>query len=66
MKLILALSGTLLVVGCSSLPTQVANNNNRTVCDQEKMQRVEAQAVSTGAQVYWLSCPQVKREPVKS
>jgi starvation-inducible outer membrane lipoprotein len=65
MKLILALSGALLVVGCSSLPTQVANNDNRTVCDQEKMRRAEAQAVSTGVQIYWLSCPQIKREPVK-
>jgi hypothetical protein len=62
MKLILALSGALLVVGCASAPTQVAREDNRTVCDQDKMHRVQAQAVATGATVYWLSCPQPEHQ----
>ena len=65
MKLILALSGVLLVAGCASVPAQVASNDTRPVCDQGKMQRVQAQAISTGAQVYWLSCPQIERDQAK-
>ncbi len=61
MKLILALSGAVFVAGCASAPMQVATNDKRVVCDQQKMQRVQAQAVATGAQVYWLSCPQVQQ-----
>lgn len=66
MKLILALSGAVLIAGCASAPTQVASVDKREVCDQRKMQRVQAQAVATGAQVYWLSCPQLQREPAKT
>ena len=61
MKLILALSGALLVAACSSLPTQTANNDTRVVCDKEQMARVHAQAVSTGASVYWVRCPELQR-----
>jgi outer membrane murein-binding lipoprotein Lpp len=57
MKLILALSGVMLVAGCASAPTQVASNDARPACDQAKMHRVQSQALSTGAQVYWLTCP---------
>lgn len=61
MKLILALSGALMVAACSSLPMQVASNDTRVVCDKEQMARVHAQAVSTGASVYWVRCPEVHR-----
>ena len=66
MKLILALSGALLVAGCASAPTQVASTDMRPLCDQGKMHRVQAQAVSTGAQVYWLSCPLVQPDQAKT
>jgi uncharacterized lipoprotein YajG len=62
MKLILALSGVVLMAGCASTPTQVASTDLRPVCDQRLMQRVHAQAVATGAQVYWQSCPLAKDE----
>jgi hypothetical protein len=60
MKLILALSGVVLVAGCASAPMQVASTDMRPACDQRQMQRVNAQAVATGAQVYWQSCPLVQ------
>jgi starvation-inducible outer membrane lipoprotein len=62
MKLILALSGAFLVAACSSVPTQtVASTDTRVVCDKEQMARVHAQAVATGASVYWIRCPEVNQ-----
>ncbi len=61
MKLILAVCGVLSVAACSSVPTQVADNNARTVCDRQQMARVEAQALSNRTEVVWLSCPELKR-----
>jgi starvation-inducible outer membrane lipoprotein len=68
MKLILALSGALVVAGCSSLPTQVANNDVRMVCDKEQMGRVQAksQAQSSHVEVVWLNCPQIRSDKVKT
>ena len=67
MKLILALSGALLVTGCSSLPTQVADNGSRMVCDKEQMARIQArsQNQTSKVDVIWLSCPQIRRDQVK-
>jgi starvation-inducible outer membrane lipoprotein len=61
MKLILALSGAFLVAACSSVPTQMASTDTRVVCDKEQMARVHAQAVATGASVYWIRCPEVNQ-----
>ena len=68
MKLILALSGALLVVGCSSLPTQVADNDSRMVCDKEQMGRIQArsQAQASRVEIIWLNCPQIRRDQVKT
>jgi starvation-inducible outer membrane lipoprotein len=68
MKLILALSGALLVVGCSSLPTQVADNDSRMVCDKEQMGRIQArsQAQTARVEIIWLNCPQIRRDQVKT
>jgi len=68
MKLILALSGTLLVVGCSSLPSQVADNGSRMVCDKEQMGRIQARSQSQASRVdvIWLNCPQIRRDQVKT
>jgi starvation-inducible outer membrane lipoprotein len=68
MKLILALSGALLVAGCSSLPTQVADNGGRMVCDKEQMGRVQAksQGQSARVDVIWLNCPQIRKDQVKT
>ena len=68
MKLILALSGALLVAGCSSLPTQVADNDSRMVCDKEQMGRIQArsQAQASHVDVIWLNCPQIRRDRVKT
>jgi hypothetical protein len=66
MKLILALSGALLVVGCSSLQTQVADNNSRMVCDRAKMDRIEARAQAARVELHWVNCPQIQRDRVKT
>jgi outer membrane murein-binding lipoprotein Lpp len=68
MKLILALSGALLVAGCSSLPTQVADNDSRMVCDRAQMERIQAQVQAQAARVelHWLNCPQIRRDRVKT
>jgi starvation-inducible outer membrane lipoprotein len=68
MKLILALSGALLVVGCSSLPTQVADNDSRMVCDKDQMGRIQArsQAQTARVEIIWLNCPQIRRDQVKT
>jgi starvation-inducible outer membrane lipoprotein len=65
MKLILALSGVLLVAGCSSLPMQVAENDSPMVCDRAQMARIDAQAELQRAQNHWVNCPQIRRERVK-
>ena len=66
MKLILALSGAVVIAGCSSLPTQVADN--RTVCDKEQMERIQARSLNQTSKVdvIWLSCPQIRRDQVKT
>ena len=69
MKLILALSGALLLAGCSSLPTQVAaDDGSRMVCDKEQMARVQARSLSYTSKVdiIWTSCPQIRRDQVKT
>ena len=66
MKLILALSGALLVVGCSSLPTQVADNDSRMVGDRAQMERIEARARAERAELHWVNCPQIRRDRVKT
>ena len=65
MKLILALSGVLLVAACSSLPMQVAENDSPMICDRAQMQRIEAQAMAARVEVRWLNCPQIRRDSVK-
>jgi hypothetical protein len=65
MKLILALSGALVVAACSSLPMQVAENNSPMICDRAQMQRIEAQAMAARVEVRWLNCPQIRRDRVK-
>jgi hypothetical protein len=64
MKLILALSGALLVVGCSSLPTLVADND--MVCDRAQMERIEARAQAARVELHWVNCPQIRRDRVKT
>jgi starvation-inducible outer membrane lipoprotein len=68
MKLILALSGALLVMGCSSLPTQVADDGSRMVSDKEQMARIQARSQNQAARVdvIWLSCPQIRRDQIKT
>lgn len=68
MKLILALSGALLVAGCSSLPTQVTDNGSRMVCDKEQMARIQARSLNQTSKVdvIWVSCPQIRRDQVKT
>jgi starvation-inducible outer membrane lipoprotein len=66
MKLILALSGALLVAGCSSVPMQVAENDSPMVCDRAQMERIEAQAVAARADLRWVNCPQIRRDRVKT
>ena len=68
MKLILALSGALLIAGCSSSPAKIADNDSRMVCDKDQMGRVQAksQAQSSRVDVIWLNCPQVRRDQVKT
>jgi starvation-inducible outer membrane lipoprotein len=65
MKLILALSGALLVAGCSSLPMQVAENDSPMVCDRALMERIEGQAQAARAEIRWVNCPQIRRDRVK-
>jgi hypothetical protein len=65
MKLILALSGVLLVAGCSSLPMQVAENDSPMVCDRALMARIDAQAQLQRAENHWVNCPQIRRDRVK-
>jgi hypothetical protein len=66
MKLILALSGTLLVAGCSSLPMQVVESDSQMVCDRAQMARIDAQAQLQRAEVRWVNCPQIRRDRVKT
>jgi starvation-inducible outer membrane lipoprotein len=66
MKLILALSGALLVAGCSSLPMQVAENDSPMVCDRAQMERIEAQAAAARADLRWVNCPQIRKDRVKT
>jgi hypothetical protein len=65
MKLILALSGALLIVGCSSLPMQVAESDSPMVCDRAQMARIDAQAQLRG-DIRWVNCPQIRRDRVKT
>ena len=65
MKLILALSGVLLVAGCSSLPTQVVENDSPMVCDRGLMARIDAQTRAQHAENHWVNCPQIRRDSVK-
>jgi len=65
MKLILAVSGVLLVAGCSSLPMQVAENDSPMVCDRTLMGRIDAQAELQRAENHWVNCPQIRRDRVK-
>ena len=46
MKLILAFERGPVVVSCSSLPSQVADNGSRMVCDKEQMGRIQARSQS--------------------
>jgi len=66
MKLILALSGALLVTACSSVPTQSAENETTMVCDQARMALVEAKAKAERTELHWNSCPLIRRDEVKS
>lgn len=61
MKLILALSGAVLVAGCASAPMQKAEVNSDVVCDVSKMNRVE-QNVHGKAGLQWVHCPLVSRD----
>jgi hypothetical protein len=56
MKLILALSGGLLVAGCSSLPMQVAANDSPMICDRALMARIDAQPQLQRAENHWVNC----------
>jgi hypothetical protein len=63
MKLILALTGALLVAGCSSLPMQQAETRQPLqVCDTALMQRIEQRALDSRVQLYWVNCPSIRRE----
>ena len=68
MKLILALSGALLVAGCSSMPATVADNDSRMVCDKQQMARIQAksQAQPAHVDVVWVNCPLIRRDQVKT
>jgi len=68
MKLILALSGAVLIAGCSSLPASVADNDSRLVCDKQQMARTQAksQAQPAHVDVVWVNCPLIRRDQVKT
>jgi starvation-inducible outer membrane lipoprotein len=68
MKLILALSGGLLVAGCSSMPPTVADNDSRMVCDKQQMSRTQAksQAQPAHVDVVWVNCPLIRKDQVKT
>ena len=56
-KTLAALCGAALIPGCSSVPTQKVENNNR--CDYALMAKMERQWQPTYIQRYWVNCPQV-------
>ena len=66
MKIILALSAAMLVVGCGSVPVQQADSDTLVVCDQRKVDQVERQAKLTHAQVRWVRCPMTARDRMPS
>ena len=67
MKKVLALSGALLLVACSSMPpARNAVNEREYVCDRAYMSRIEQKAQETGVYVQWLNCPLIRREQAKT
>jgi hypothetical protein len=66
MKIILALSTAVLVVGCGSVPVQQADSGTLMVCDQRKVDQVERQARLTHVQLRWARCPMTARDRMPS
>jgi hypothetical protein len=50
------------------LPTQVADNGSRMVCDKEQMARIQARSLNQTSKVdvIWLSCPQIRLDQAKT
>jgi hypothetical protein len=66
MKIFLALSGVLVLAGCSSLPIQTAESSNDFVCDRAYMERVEQKAMEARVELRWVNCPLIRRDRAKS
>lgn len=59
MKIVLALCGAALVVGCSSAPMRSVENESVLRCDYAQMERVEQQDKILRTEVHWINCPQL-------
>jgi hypothetical protein len=58
MRIVLALCGAALVVGCSSAPMRSVENESVLRCDYAQMDRVEQQAKVLRTELHWVNCPQ--------
>ena len=58
MRIVLALCGAALVVGCSSAPTRSVENESVLRCDYAQMARVEQQDKALLTELHWVNCPQ--------
>jgi hypothetical protein len=66
MRVILALCGTAVAAGCSSVPVQpVQKVESNLACDKALMERIERAWQPTITQRYWVNCPLI-RESSKS
>lgn len=59
MRIVLALCGAALVVGCSSPPMRSVENESVLRCDYALMERVEQQDKVLRTEVHWINCPQL-------
>ena len=58
MRIVLALCGAALVVGCSSAPMRSVENESVLRCDYAQMARVEQQDKVLQTELHWINCPQ--------
>ena len=59
MRIVLALCGAALVVGCSSAPMRSVENQSVLRCDYALMDKVEQQDKVLRTEVHWVNCPQL-------
>lgn len=52
------IAGVLTVAGCAPVPLTKADVDGRVVCNEDRMDQVERQAMRINARIVWVNCPQ--------